>query len=228
MCGRIADEGWHDIYREILMTRRLTFVPTFDSSRMSIAIPIEVMSSGGNKISRKPWLISMQRSNPLWAILSITRPEHAGRGLVYHLRGDYDRALADFTRALQLDPQNVVIYTRRSEIYRYRKDYDRALADLDEAIRIDPEFADAYAERGGIRREQGDLAQALADLNEALRLKPGRADFYETRGVTYGMLGDMSEATRDFRKTLELAPQYPHAADLRAWLARYGGNHGKN
>jgi tetratricopeptide (TPR) repeat protein len=56
------------------------------------------------------------------------------------MKGDYDRAIADLTEAIRLDPKYVWAYASRGEAYRMKGDYDRAIADLTEAIRLDPNY----------------------------------------------------------------------------------------
>ena len=70
------------------------------------------------------------------------------RGNAYHRRGDYDRAIADYTEAIRLDPKYAIVYGNRGNSYRLKGDYDRAIADLTEAIRLDPKYAIAYNNRG--------------------------------------------------------------------------------
>ena len=58
----------------------------------------------------------------------------------------YDEALADFNRAIELDPEDAWALAGRGETYWAMGRYDQALADYDRAIELDPaedEFAAA-------------------------------------------------------------------------------------
>src|ERR1700730_5666254 len=61
-----------------------------------------------------------------------------GRGLAWQRKGDRDRAIADFTDAIRLDPNNALAYNNRGLAWNEKGDHDRAIADLTQAIRIDP------------------------------------------------------------------------------------------
>jgi tetratricopeptide (TPR) repeat protein len=54
---------------------------------------------------------------------------------------DYDRAIADYSQAIRLDPKYAVAYINRGISYEAKGDNDRAIADYDQAIRLDPKDA---------------------------------------------------------------------------------------
>ena len=69
---------------------------------------------------------------------------HPERGLSYKSKGDFDRAIADFSEAIRFDPKYAEAYYLRGVVYGNKGDLDRAIADLNEAIRLDPRSAVAY------------------------------------------------------------------------------------
>jgi len=91
---------------------------------------------------------------------------------VYQLQGNNDRAIADLSEAIRLEPNFVSAYIDRGNAYRATGDNDHAIADFSEAIRLDPKSADAYYNRGLAHLYGGDLAKALADVSEASELDP--------------------------------------------------------
>ena len=64
-----------------------------------------------------------------------------------NLKDDYG-AIADFTKAIELDPDDAVAYYNRGNSKRKLKDYYGAIADYTKAIELDPDVADAYYNRG--------------------------------------------------------------------------------
>ena len=60
----------------------------------------------------------------------------------------YEKAIADFTQAIRLDPSYASAYISRGVAYAGKGDYDRAIADYNQAIRLDPNYAPAYINRG--------------------------------------------------------------------------------
>ncbi|GHU52814.1 hypothetical protein FACS1894200_13340 [Spirochaetia bacterium] len=64
------------------------------------------------------------------------------RGIAYKNKGEYDRAIADYTQAITLDPNYAVAYAGRGIIYDdYKGDYQRAIADYTQALKLDPNNA---------------------------------------------------------------------------------------
>jgi len=97
------------------------------------------------------------------------------RGYVYKIRGDLDRAIADYNKAIRLEPRAAAPYYERGVAYHARSDLDHAIADYDMAIRLDPHSAHAYRTRGLAYLYGGALAQALADVTRAGELDPKNA-----------------------------------------------------
>lgn len=67
---------------------------------------------------------------------------------------DFDRAIADYSRAIALDPNNAVCYCKRGLAYTAYgivsssiEYYDCAIADYNKAIELDPNYTDAYTWR---------------------------------------------------------------------------------
>jgi tetratricopeptide (TPR) repeat protein len=73
---------------------------------------------------------------------------YANRGNGYYLKREYDRAIADLTEAIRLDPAYAAAYNERGLAYSGKGDYDRAIADYSEGMRIDPNAATLYSNRG--------------------------------------------------------------------------------
>jgi lipoprotein NlpI len=94
------------------------------------------------------------------------------RGIAYDEKKDFDRAIADFTEAIRLDPKYAAAYDNRGNAYNAKGDFDRAIPDYTEAIRLDPKNAFAYRHRGLAYFYNGNFAKALADLGQASGLDP--------------------------------------------------------
>ena len=90
----------------------------------------------------------------------------------YWDKGDNDRAIADCSEAIKLDPNYVHAYNNRGSAYDEKGDYDRAIADYNAAIRLDPNFANAYYNRSFAKLSKGDAAGSDADYAKAKQLDP--------------------------------------------------------
>src|SRR5208283_824047 len=70
------------------------------------------------------------------------------RGLAYRDKKDYDSALQDLDKALQLNPNFPGALNSRGNTYADKGENERAIADYTEALRQDPSHALAYYNRG--------------------------------------------------------------------------------
>jgi tetratricopeptide (TPR) repeat protein len=86
---------------------------------------------------------------------------------------DYQGAIDDLSRALELDPvEPATALLNRGLAWMGLGQPDRALQDTDEAIVLAPDNAVAYNNRGTIYRDLGNLEQAEADLRRAIAIDP--------------------------------------------------------
>jgi tetratricopeptide (TPR) repeat protein len=94
------------------------------------------------------------------------------RGNAYSEKGDKTRALADYTRAIELDRNFIEAYVNRGTTYITLKQYDLAIADFDRAIGIWSGYAPAWLWRGEAYFLKGETQRAIADFDRAVKLRP--------------------------------------------------------
>ena len=97
----------------------------------------------------------------------------AERGWAKREKKDYVGAIADFSRAIELNPEAYWAYGGRGQMRRLRGDYAEAMADLTRAIELDPSYTFGHCERGWAEYEQGDYDGALAAFTRAIELDSG-------------------------------------------------------
>jgi tetratricopeptide (TPR) repeat protein len=140
------------------------------------------------------------------------------RGITYTWQGDFDRAIADLSEAIRLDPTSAGTYNNRGRAYRDKGEDQRAIADLTEAIRLDPKLAMAYYNRGRAHIKVGDLDRAIADFSEAIGLDAGLSrPSYLWRGRLYGLRGELDHAIADFTEAIRHDPtsEFGYSAEGR-------------
>ncbi len=140
-------------------------------------------------------------------------------------KGEVDLALADYTEAIRLNPEDAKAYLGRGIVYAEKKnDFDPAVTDLTEAIRLlsqetggrPAELDMAYLERGWVYSRKGEFDKALADCTEAVRHMPEDSRPYLIRGGVYGDQGDYERAIADATESLRLNPT-DAAYRVRGW-----------
>ncbi len=55
---------------------------------------------------------------------------YVGRGWLYYCKNQYDKAMEDFNKAIQLDPDYDLSYNNRGAIWLNNKDFDKALEEF--------------------------------------------------------------------------------------------------
>ena len=70
------------------------------------------------------------------------------REIAYIQKGEYDRTIADFDKALQIFPELADVYVDRGKAHYEKGDYDRAIANYDKTLQINPEDSLVYYNRG--------------------------------------------------------------------------------
>jgi tetratricopeptide (TPR) repeat protein len=129
------------------------------------------------------------------------------RGIEKGKEGDLDGAIADFTRAIELNPQDDAPYYNRAQAKWLKKDAAGAIADYTRAIELGSTNPAAYNNRGNARAENNDRDGAIADYTRAIELKPDYARAYYNRAVTKKEKGDATGAAADFKHAQALDPE---------------------
>jgi tetratricopeptide (TPR) repeat protein len=84
------------------------------------------------------------------------------RGAILARHDQIDRAIADDSRALQLDPTLADVFNARGELWRKRGDRPKAVQDFGAALRIDPNHEQAKANHRAIARELERIGAQMA------------------------------------------------------------------
>jgi lipoprotein NlpI len=144
------------------------------------------------------------------------------RGLGWKAKGELDRAIADYTKAIEADPKWAVPYAKRGDAHDDNGNREKAVSDLSEAIRLDPDYEWAYAIRGYIYDGVGEYDRAIADYTQSIRLDPKDAGTVANRGWSKRKKGDLDGAFADFNEAIRLDPKLVRAHYVRglAWSDR--------
>jgi tetratricopeptide (TPR) repeat protein len=125
--------------------------------------------------------------------------------LEWDSRGDYDKAISDYNRAISCCPDDAVDFNNRGYDWYKKGDVDHAIADYNQALAICPKYGAAYSNRGVIEANLGEYGKAKSDFYRALSADPDCAAAYENLGFQMATCPDPKY--RDGKKAFENASQ---------------------
>jgi tetratricopeptide (TPR) repeat protein len=107
------------------------------------------------------------------------------RGRIYLLKREYDRAIQDLDRAIELRSTEpfFVDFCNRGDAYFNKQNWDAAIRDYDRAIQLRPTFAAALYGRGAAKVRKGDSAGGKTDIDAAEKIMPGIAQSERFDGI---------------------------------------------
>jgi tetratricopeptide (TPR) repeat protein len=199
--GLVAARGW---WKADSLERRALTAKGFTGA-LAIALVISLSYLTVKQIAI--W----KNSKDLWSYVIEKEPDRVliaynNRGLAFKEKGQFDRALEDFDRAITLNPSEYEAYTNRGVVLKDMGQIDRAIKDLNTAIILNPVLYPAYNNRGLALKKVGWLDQALADFNTAIALNPHHADAYTNRGQVHEEMGQLDRAIEDYTTAITMNP----------------------
>lgn len=148
------------------------------------------------------------------------------RSLTYIHEGDLDAASADCRRALEINPDQPLVWHTWATIglgYFEKRQMDQAIESFNEALRLEPNAVESWFNMGVAYAEKGDTEGALRCYLRALFLSPENSKVRCNLGAVYFQNSQFSHAEQCFRKAIEINPDYARAWDnLGATLSARG------
>ncbi len=128
----------------------------------------------------------------------------AGRGQVRGMEHRTDQALADYSEAIRLLPDDPRLYLSQGDLYEADHQYAKAVDDFSAVIRLFPQKAYAYGRRGVLRDDLGQHDDAIPDFTRAIELAspPELAQRYLDRGISYEAGGHFDKALADLDESI--------------------------
>ena len=152
-------------------------------------------------------------------------PNYAYAHLTYALclmwMGRVEEAIAEMTRARQLDPLFPTIGPNLGFILARAHQYDRAIEECRKTLEFDPAFAFAHYRLGQIYILSGKYEEAIAPLTESVALSKGSPRAMAELGLAYALQGKTGRA-RTLIESLEQRSRERYVSPFNLALI-YGG-----
>jgi tetratricopeptide (TPR) repeat protein len=148
---------------------------------------------------------------------------YAAHGQALARSGKTEQALAEFDKAIAIDPHCAEGLYNRGLLYQGEKQHQLAIDDFTSANGLTPQRAEPLLGRAISYLAIDKVKEATADLDEAAQADPHNAQIWTTRGVAYERLGDKAKAAASYGHAINISPKDEAA---RSGLARVGGKPG--
>jgi tetratricopeptide (TPR) repeat protein len=194
----------------MILTSFLIWLGKNTKVKVAAAIAVLLLASAEAAATQRYleyWQDSITLINHMLVLAPDAAPLYNSRGSAYHDRGDLDQAIADYTKAIEIDPLNVEGYINRGAAHLSKNQMDLAISDYNKSIEISPRYAEAYNNRGLVYMSKGQLDQAISDFNKSIEINPRYAIAYNNRGSAYKSKGQLDRAISDFNKAVEIKPK---------------------
>ena len=214
------------IAQKSIFVRPLRGFVEFDPDKDVVVIPV---------VLKKPMLEYLQKYhnisaktvyNDLHGFIRIQDIHHKAyeafyRGFSAEDKGELDKVIQNYDKAIELKPDFAGAYNNRGIAYSRKGELDKAIQNYDKAIELKPDFAEVYCNRGLAYGEKRDFDTAIQNFTTTIEIKPDYATAYYNRGNAYGEKDDFDTAIQDYDTAIEIKPDYATAYNNRG--IDYGG-----
>ena len=160
----------------------------------------------------KPWSFDPKNT---------TEVSHAyyNRGIAWSEKKQYDKAIADYNKALAVDPNNADFYLNRGNAHEKNGEYDKAIADYNKALAVDSKHVASWNDLAWLQatcpdEKYRDGKRAIENANKAYELDGGKHwQCVGTLAAAYAENGDFEKAKDWGTKAVTLTKADKTASD---------------
>jgi tetratricopeptide (TPR) repeat protein len=150
-------------------------------------------------------------------ISAVTQSKGSLSAYEYYMKGwnaynekNYDAALENYEKAVELNPKYVDAFNNIGLIYYAREDYARARDSYLKAVEIDPNYAIGHYNLGLAYYQLKNYAPSMRHYQKSIELRPNYMYAYYGLGLTYYALQNYDKAMEYYQMAIDLDPRYDH------------------
>jgi len=132
-------------------------------------------------------------------------------------RGRIDEGIAQYQKALEMEPLDSSAQFGLGVAYRRKLDLEAAAAALSEVEKLDANYPGLALERGRLAEAAGDFEGAVASYRTALEATPDDAALQSRLGAVLTVTGKLEEGEAILRSVLQ---EHPYSAEAEHYLGR--------
>jgi len=140
------------------------------------------------------------------------------RGNIWNKKKDYDKAIIDYNKAIEINPKNAELYLWRGNTWYDKKDYDEAIADYSKAIEINPNYTLAFYNKSAAWAAKKEYNKAIAAYTKTIEVNPNYPYAYVSRGnIKRVFNGDYDGAIADYSDAIKINKDVENAYYYRGF-----------
>ncbi|MGE0104185.1 MAG: protein kinase [Blastocatellales bacterium] len=205
--------GGHEYFTlaEKSLTRAIELDPTLPGARLQM---VYVYLNRGEKDKALATLADVRRDAPNDPTVFIIA------GMLYRLNGLYDKALRQYDKLLELNPNDIVIASyNRGRILTYRHEYDAALKEFEKAREVEPDHPLIKTFMALTLFNQGKVEECQAMVEETLAEHPHFDALHILRAWCLSKQGEHEQARALITDNVRDVAAADH--DVAIWLASF-------
>jgi tetratricopeptide (TPR) repeat protein len=149
-------------------------------------------------------IVSVLTASSAYAAGKLSADNLFNKGSQYSLKGEYDKAIEAFSKAIELKPDFVAAYNNRGIAYYRKGQFDKAIENYNKAIALDPNNADIYYNRGLAYERKEQFDKAIENYNKAIALDPNDIVMCFQLGQAYYLSEMYNETIETLTKCLNI------------------------
>ena len=131
---------------------------------------------------------------------------HISQAMMHRAREQYDAAITESSKAINLDPKNPLAYATLGMAYLGKKEQEKATEYLKKAIKIEPEYAHGHTALGANYLIQKKIREAFMEYKQATEIDPKDYRPHMGLGTIYTGMGMYYNAVNEYKTVLSLNP----------------------
>lgn len=136
-----------------------------------------------------------------------TSADYVFTGNKHFEKGEIEKAISAYSKAIDLDENNAVAYNNRGYLFYTIEENKKALKDFNRAIKISSDYKYAFYNRANTYSRIGKYQKAISDYDMVTNLDPMFELAYVNRGIAYISTLQHKKASQDFKKAEAINPK---------------------
>jgi len=168
---------------------------------------------------------------------------YCGLAMAYLAKTDFKKALENFEKAIEINPELAAAYSGIGVILFQQKEYDKAITQFKKALEINPELSEAsekyktvlaekekqeknvkklvgitHFNKGNNYRRKGEFENAIKEYTLAIKHNPEYYLAFYNRGRAYQNMGKYEESLKNYADTIKINPEYAESYNSRGFI----------